>query len=293
VTQERPSSTKSQKYPCIQNPPSLITDAEYPSWSPEGSRIVFTSKDAHTENKIFTMDPNGNNVSAIIIPTKDTGSLAFAPRTKGIKVTADSINVPHTGQLNSMSPEQIVNSAGSAVVRIVTDLGSGSGSIISDDGKILTADHVVTGAKNINVYLKNGTKYSATVVGRDMTQDIALLKINAAGLSYLELSDLSTTKLGQQVVVLGYPLNTTDITITTGVVSAIREDDSRNITWIQSDSAMDPGNSGGPMLNAQGKIIGVVAMKAVGFGVEGIGYAISTNTVNMYMPDLEEGHVLY
>jgi len=95
--------------------------------------------------------------------------------------------------------------------------------------------------------------------------------------------------LGQQVVVLGYPLKAENISVTSGLVSTIEFDGGRNITWVQTDSAVNPGNSGGPMLDLQGKVIGVVSAKMVGFGIEGVGFAISANTVNMYLPRLEGG----
>lgn len=93
--------------------------------------------------------------------------------------------------------------------------------------------------------------------------------------------------LGQQVAVLGYPLKVEKVSVTSGLVSAIDFDNGRNITWVQTDSALNPGNSGGPLLNLQGQVIGVVSAKLVGFGVEGIGFAISANTVNTYLPQLK------
>jgi len=87
--------------------------------------------------------------------------------------------------------------------------------------------------------------------------------------------------------VLGYPLGNENVSVTSGLVSTIEYDDGRNITWVQTDSAINPGNSGGPLLDMQGRVIGIVTAKMVGVSVEGIGYAISANTINLYLPDLK------
>jgi len=178
------------------------------------------------------------------------------------------------------------------VVRIETDLSSGSGFFISSDGLILTNNHVIRDAGEITVYLEDGTSYDGTVEARDLVHDLALVKIETSGLTCLEMGDLSQVGLGQQVIVLGYPLGGENVTVTSGLVSAIEFDSGRNITWVQTDSAVNPGNSGGPMLTLQGKVIGVVSAKMVGIAVEGIGFAISANTVNTYLPRMEAGETI-
>ena len=90
----------------------------------------------------------------------------------------------------------------------------------------------------------------------------------------------------------GFPLGSSELTITRGLVSAIKSDTGRNILWIQTDSAINPGNSGGPLLNLQGQVIGVVSAKFVGVSIEGIGFAISVNTVNLYLDRLKAGDVI-
>ena len=157
---------------------------------------------------------------------------------------------------------------------------------------ILTNNHVITDAEEITIYLDDGTSHAGTVKARDLVRDLAVVTIAATELPYLELGDHSRVSLGQQVVVLGYPLEAEQITVTSGLVSAMEFDGGRNITWIQTDSAINPGNSGGPMLNLQGEVIGVVSAKLVGFGIEGVGFAICVNTVNTYLPRLEAGETI-
>jgi serine protease Do len=87
---------------------------------------------------------------------------------------------------------------------------------------------------------------------------------------------------------MGYPLGNKSVSITSGLVSSIEFDEGRNTTWIQTDSAINPGNSGGPLIDTHGRVIGVITAKMFGIGVEGIGYAISANTVNLYLDNLLE-----
>ncbi len=191
-----------------------------------------------------------------------------------------------------MTVEEVTTKARHAVVRVETDLGSGSGFIIGPDGYIMTNNHVISDVGEITVYLDVGTSYEATVYARDLVRDLAIIKIDAAELPVLNMGDLSTVSLGQQIVVLGYPLGAETITVTSGFASATDFDPGRNILWIQTDSAINPGNSGGPILNLQGEVIGVVSAKIVGLGVEGVGFAISANTVNNYLPRLMAGETI-
>ncbi len=105
-----------------------------------------------------------------------------------------------------MTAEEVTTWAAKRVVRIKTDLGSGSGFIIKPDGLILTSNHVVSDAEEITVYLEDKTSYAGVVKARDLVRDLAIIKIVATVLPYLELGDFSQTGLGQRVVVLGYPL---------------------------------------------------------------------------------------
>ena len=98
--------------------------------------------------------------------------------------------------------------------------------------------------------------------------------------------------MGAEVLVLGFPLGTTDLTVSRGLASAFRNDVGRNIMLVQTDSAVNPGNSGGPLLNLQGQVVGVVAAKFVDVSIEGVGFAISVNTVILYLERLIAGEVI-
>ena len=269
-------------------------DANNPSWSPDGKKIVFDAyKDGDTYHGIYTMDPDGQNIIRISGPTADAYGARWAPRKKGVSVNEASLVIPDSKALKPLTVQQITAQARKAVVRIETDLGKGSGFIIDPNGLILTANHVISDAKEINVFLDDGTKYTGTIKGRDLVRDIAIVEIKATGLSFLKLGDLGQSGLGSPALVLGYALGSKDLSATSGLLSAIKQDNGHNITWLQTDSAINPGNSGGPMLNLQGEVIGVVTSKIVATGIEGVGFAVSVNTVDIYLARMEDGETIF
>ena len=184
-----------------------------------------------------------------------------------------------------------------------TASASGSGIIISEDGYILTNNHVVdtssssssysyyelSEATSVKVKLHNDeTTYDATIVGKDSKTDLAVLKIEATGLTAAEFADSSAVKIGEFAMAVGNPLGLGS-TITCGVVSAVnREVSSDGTTYkcIQTDTAINSGNSGGALVNSEGKVIGVNTLKLSGTGVEGIGFAIPINSTLSVTQDL-------
>jgi Tol biopolymer transport system component len=268
-------------------------DCNFPSFSPDGSKIVYHNWEDPNQPDIYIANRDGTNKTRLTTNAANDWVPLWLPRKAGVKVSAASVIIPETGTYKLMTAQEVTAMASAAVVRIETDLGSGSGFLISSDGLVLTANHVVTDAKEIKVYLSNDTNYTATIKARDLVHDLALLKIAATGLPYLEMGDSIGISLGQQVIVLGYPLGNENLTVTSGLVSSIDYDSGRNITWVQTDSAVNPGNSGGPMLDLRGRLIGIVTAKLVGVAVEGVGYAISVSTVDVYLSMLKTGESVY
>lgn len=171
--------------------------------------------------------------------------------------------------------------------RMVPMRGKGSGFIVSEDGKILTNNHVVADADTITVTLSDGRTFDAKIVGKDPTFDLAVLKIEAKDLPTLELGDSEATKVGEWAVAIGNPLGL-EHTVTVGVVSAKnRSIHARNFNFdgfIQTDAAINPGNSGGPLLNMDGRVIGINT--AIIPYAQGIGFAIPVNMAKQVMDDI-------
>ncbi len=160
--------------------------------------------------------------------------------------------------------------------------GSGSGVILTEDGYIATCAHVVDGASKIKVYLNDDTEYEATLVGQDKRNDIAIIKIDAQNLMPAEIGDSDMLTVGEDVIAIGNPLGELRGTATSGIISALRRPvtvENTEMELVQTDAAISPGNSGGGLFNASGKLIGIVNAKASGNNAEGLGFAIPINNV--------------
>jgi Do/DeqQ family serine protease len=169
---------------------------------------------------------------------------------------------------------------------------SGSGVIMSNDGYIITNNHVIDGASDINVTLSDRKSYKATVIGADPNTDLAVIKIDAGNLPYMVMGNSDDVKLGQWVMAVGYPLNL-DVTVTAGIVSAkarsigINRSQSAIESFIQTDAAVNPGNSGGALINTNGELIGINSAIASPTGsYAGYSYAIPVNIVKKAVNDL-------
>jgi len=166
--------------------------------------------------------------------------------------------------------------------------GMGSGFIISEDGYILTNEHVISGATEINIFLSDKEKsLSAKVIGSDAELDLAVLKINAGNLPYLKLGNDDNIRVGEWVIAIGNPYGL-DHTVTTGVISAksrpVQVENRQYKNLLQTDASINPGNSGGPLLNLAGQVIGINT--AVNASAQGIGFAIPANTVKSVLDTL-------
>ena len=167
--------------------------------------------------------------------------------------------------------------------------GSGSGVILTADGYIATCAHVVNNAKKIVVTLNDDASYEATLVGTDLRNDLAIIKIEAEGLTPATLGDSDMLTVGEDVIAIGNPLGELRGTATSGIVSAVRRSvnvEGTNMELIQTDAAISPGNSGGGLFNASGKLIGIVNAKVSDTNAEGLGFAIPVNSVVREINDL-------
>lgn len=212
------------------------------------------------------------------------------------EVNPGTTNNPAPVEGDDMSVEQIADLASPAVVAIGTKalqetimgyqtiMAAGSGVIVSNDGYIVTNNHVVEGSTETTVTLSSGEEYQATIVGTDPTTDLAVIKINAdVELPFLSFGDSSELQVGETVVAIGNPLGEFEGTVTSGVVSGknrtITIENTTMLNLIQTDAAINSGNSGGALLNLQGEVIGINSAKTSAVGVEGIAFAIPSEVV--------------
>lgn len=169
--------------------------------------------------------------------------------------------------------------------------GAGSGVILSEDGYIVTNNHVVQGADSIAVKTMDGQEFKAELVGLDPATDIAVIKVDAQGLKPATVGSSDTLKVGEAAIAIGNPLGSLGGTVTTGIISAVGREitiDNETMTLIQTDAAINPGNSGGGLFNVNGELIGIVNAKQADTGIEGLGFAIPISDVTSVIDDLEK-----
>lgn len=247
--------------------------------------------------------------------SEDSGTLEIPKRDETEDTVSGKNSIPAaetgTGVTMTISPvpggseltlQEIYTKCLPSVVGIRTELSTsqysmGTGIIMTADGYIVTNTHVLDGGYAVTVTLSDGTEHEAKLVGADTISDLAVLKIEVTGLTPAQFGDSSGLQVGDSVVTIGNPLGE-DLrgTMTNGIISAINRDityDGHLMTLIQTNAAINEGNSGGPLINMYGQVIGITNMKAVSTnGVEGIGFAIPTASVHTVVDALiAEGRV--
>lgn len=216
-----------------------------------------------------------------------------------IEASASENVEPSVSTGKELSVAEVNNKVSPSVVLITAEGmlsgGQGTGVIISDDGYIVTNAHVVSGYSELTVTLndENKSEYPATVVGQDAVTDIAVIRIRAKGLTPAEIGTSSTLQVGQDVVVIGNPLGEEfSGSVTTGIISALDRqvefDNGQVYNYIQTNAAINSGNSGGPLVNMQGQVIGITAAKIDTSVAEGMGFAIPIDDVVPVANDLIE-----
>ena len=224
-------------------------------------------------------------------------SIAAASST-GTGLTTEQVADMVSPSVVVITTEQVVYSQWSWYGQNQVESGAGSGVIISSDGYILTCAHVVDGASTITVTI--GDKdYTATLVGEDTTSDIAVIKIDADGLTPATVGNSDGLKVGQSVMAVGNPLGELGGTVTGGMISALNRSVTiqgsssvNTMSLIQMDASVSPGNSGGGLFNMNGELIGIVNAKSSSSDAEGLGFAIPINdAIKVAQELLENGYV--
>ena len=221
-----------------------------------------------------------------------------AASSSGSSLTTEQVADLVSPSVVVITTEQVVYSQWSWYGQNQVESGAGSGVIISSDGYILTCAHVVDGASTITVTI--GDKdYTATLVGEDTTSDIAVIKIDADGLTPATVGNSDGLKVGQSVMAVGNPLGELGGTVTGGMISALNRSVTiqgsssvNTMSLIQMDASVSPGNSGGGLFNMNGELVGIVNAKSSSSDAEGLGFAIPINdAIKVAQELLENGYV--
>ncbi len=230
---------------------------------------------------------------------------AASTKTGSVKTTGYTLE-DATG--SNKTVQEITEEARPSVVEIQTESvssdswmqqyvtqGAGSGVIITSDGYIVTNNHVIEGASKITVTTSDQQEYEAELVGTDSITDIAVLKIDAKGLTPATYGNSDQLAVGDMAVAIGNPLGELGGTVTAGIISALDRElsiDGKTMTLLQTDSSINPGNSGGGLFNGDGQLIGIVVAKSSGSDVEGLGFAIPINkAADVAQQILDKGYV--
>ena len=217
-----------------------------------------------------------------------------------LEIAGTPDSVANVIQEGGLSLQDIYTKAIDSVVSISCATGTGTGVVLSSDGYIVTNAHVVEGGGQLSVLFTDQTTLPATLVGMDTVSDLAVLYVQAEDLTPAEFGDSSVLRVGDSVVAIGDPLGIElRGTMTNGIVSAINRDittGGRTMTLIQTNAALNSGNSGGPLLNCYGQVVGINTMKIGDYmndaGVEGLGFAIPSTTVKEVVDQLvAQGYV--
>ena len=228
--------------------------------------------------------------------SSDSGSASAVNTASGM--TTAQVSEMVSPSVVVITTEQVVYSQWSWYGQSQVESGAGSGVIISSDGYILTCAHVVDGASTITVTI--GDKdYTATLVGEDTTSDIAVIKIDADGLTPATVGNSDSLKVGQSVMAVGNPLGELGGTVTGGMISALNRSVTiqgsssvNTMSLIQMDASVSPGNSGGGLFNMNGELVGIVNAKSSSSDAEGLGFAIPINdAIKVAQELLENGYV--
>ena len=228
---------------------------------------------------------------AVIDKTITTTNYNLAQAT-GSELSVQEIIAKNENSVVAISTESV--STDTWLRQYVTK-GAGSGVIYSEDGYIITNNHVIEDASTIKVTLYDGSSYDATLVATDEQTDLAVIKIDQKGLTPVTIGTMDNLNVGDLVVAIGNPLGTLSGTATEGIISALEREitlDGKTMTLIQTSASINPGNSGGGLFDQYGNLIGIVVAKSSGSDVEGLGFAIPCDKVSTVVKSLiENGYV--
>ncbi len=217
-----------------------------------------------------------------VIRTDDDGNEITSP-----------LSVENTAELVKHSVVEITTETvqESLFIQQYVTEGAGSGVIISEDGYIVTNNHVIEGVSSIKVRTIDGTEYEAKLIGTDSKTDLAVIKVEAEGLNAAVLGSSGSLNVGQSVIAVGNPLGELGGTVTDGIISALEREmtiENQKMNLLQTNAAVNPGNSGGGLFNLYGELVGIVNAKTSGSGIEGLAFAIPIDDAKSVIEELTD-----
>ena len=261
---------------------------------------LFTQlKTQNAQENAMTFTDEGQSADFFLEPSESTAVAAETP-SADIDFQQTPEGAENYAQEDSLSWQEIYERNIVSVVSILCDNSTGTGVILTSDGYIITNNHVVEDAVTVRVRLTDGEEYPAMLIGADAVSDLAVLYIECENLTPATFGNSDTLRVGDAVAAIGDPLGVQfHGTMTDGIVSAINRNISvsgRTMTLIQTNAALNSGNSGGPLINCYGQVIGINTMKISAFaassGVEGLSFAIPSTTVKEICEQLiRQGYV--
>ena len=268
------------------------------------SRIIRQWRETEAEDTL-PMALHAAEPSETTVPMETAApALTVSPGEAEVDLQPSPTSVATHTQAGGLSLQEIYDKCIDSTVSIICTMSSGnstgSGVVLSDEGYIITNCHVVAGAQSVQVLLTDGRTLDARLIGADELSDLAVLYVEAENLTAAEFGDSDALRVGDTVVAIGDPLGVElRGTMTDGIVSAINRNISsggRTMTLIQTNAALNSGNSGGPLINRFGQVIGINTMKVGDYvssaGVEGLGFAIPSTTVKDIVDQLiHQGYV--
>lgn len=262
-----------------------VIGAKFAGGTSNGSGVNVSSSAKQDNTK---SEKNDDNDSALqIVQASNTETAPTTVQEVAAKVRDSVVEITtETTQYDTFYGQYVAKAAGSGV-------------IISSDGYIITNNHVIEDANTINVRLTNGKNYTAKLIGKDATLDVALLKIQENDLTAATFGDSAKISVGQTAIVIGNPLGELGGTVTDGIISALDREiqiEGKTMNLLQTDAAINPGNSGGGLFDANGNLIAMVVAKSgttsSGISAEGLGFAIPVNDIIDILSDLKtKGYV--
>ena len=253
------------------------------------------------EDNAMTFSDQGQTASYFLDPSESTDSIeTHASDSASIDLQPTPESAENYAEEDALSWQEIYDRNIASVVSILCDNSTGTGVVLTADGYIITNSHVVEDAGTVRVRLTDGEEYPAMIIGSDAVSDLAVLYIECNGLTPATFGNSDSLRVGDAVAAIGDPMGVQfHGTMTDGIVSAINRNvtvSGRTMTLIQTNAALNSGNSGGPLINCYGQVIGINTMKIGAFtdsaGVEGIGFAIPSATVKDIVDQLiTQGYV--